>query len=113
MFSEENPKRLAQIALVVLLIIGCIAVLLPMIGAVLFAFVIWICTWNTYSKKLLPRLGGRNNLGAALITRVRQRAGGAGRAFARPSGARRARVRRQTTRRRRNPAGVFWFVATG
>ena len=35
MFSEENPKRLAQIALVVLLIIGCIAVLLPMIGAVL------------------------------------------------------------------------------
>mgnify|MGYP000863827678 CR=1 FL=1 len=68
MFSEENPKRLAQIALVVLLIIGCIAVLLPMIGAVLFAFVIWICTWNTYSKKLLPRLGGRNNLGAALMT---------------------------------------------
>ena len=68
MFSEENPKRLAQIALVVLLIIGCIAVLLPMIGAVLFAFVIWICTWNTYSQKLLPRLGGRNNLGAALMT---------------------------------------------
>ena len=68
MIQESDPKRLAQIALVVLLIIGCIAVLLPMIGAVLFAFVIWICTWNTYSKKLLPRLGGRNNLGAALMT---------------------------------------------
>ena len=32
MFNEENPKRLAQIALVALLIIGCVAVLLPMIG---------------------------------------------------------------------------------
>ena len=68
MFTEENPKRLAQIALIVLLIVGCIAVLLPMIGAVLFAFVIWICTWPTYSKQLLPRLGGRNTLGAALMT---------------------------------------------
>mgnify|MGYP003605199575 CR=1 FL=1 len=68
MFSEENPKRLAQIALIVLLIIGCIAVLLPMIGAVLFAFVIWICTWKTYSQKLLPRLGGRDWLGASLMT---------------------------------------------
>jgi predicted PurR-regulated permease PerM len=68
MFSEENPKRLAQIALVVLLIIGCIAVLWPMIGAVLFAFVIWVCTWPLYSEKLLPRLGSRNWLGATLMT---------------------------------------------
>ena len=68
MFTEENPKRLAQIALVVLLIVGCIAVLWPMIGAVLFAFVVWICTWPLYSEKLLPRLGGRNTLGASLMT---------------------------------------------
>ena len=68
--SEENPKRLAQIALVVLLIVGCIAVLWPMIGAVLFAFVIWICTWPLYADKLLPRLGGRNTLGATLMTTV-------------------------------------------
>ena len=67
MFSEENPKRLAQVALVVLLIIGCVAVLWPMIGAVLFAFVIWICTWPTYSEKLLPHLGGRDWLGASLM----------------------------------------------
>lgn len=66
MFSEENPKRLAQIALVVLLIVGCIAVLLPFVGAVLFALVIWICTWPYYSERLLPRLGGRDTLGAAL-----------------------------------------------
>ena len=66
--DEDNPKRLAQIALVALLIIGCIAVLLPMIGAILFAFVLWICTWPVYSEKLLPRIGGRNTLGAALMT---------------------------------------------
>lgn len=68
MFSEENPKRLAQIALVALLIIGCIAVLLPFIGAVLFAFVVWACTWPIYSEKLLPRLGGRDTIGASLMT---------------------------------------------
>lgn len=67
MFSEENPKRLAQVALVALLIVGCIAVLLPFIGAVLFAFVIWICTWNAYTLKLLPRLGRRDTLGASLM----------------------------------------------
>ncbi len=68
MFTEENPKRLAQIALVALLIIGCVAVLLPMIGAILFAFVLWICTWRLYSEKLLPSIGGRHTLGASLMT---------------------------------------------
>lgn len=68
MFSEENPKRLAQVALVVLLIIGCIAVLLPFVGAVLFALVLWVCTWQTYAERLLPRLGGRATLGASLMT---------------------------------------------
>lgn len=68
MSAEDDPKRLAQIALVALLIIGCIAVLLPMIGAILFAFVVWICTWPLYADKLLPRIGGRNTLGATLMT---------------------------------------------
>lgn len=68
MFSEENPRRLAQIALVVLLIIGCVTVLLPFIGAVLFAFVVWTCTWPLYSEKLLPRLKGHDALGATLMT---------------------------------------------
>ena len=70
MFAEDNPKRLAQIALVVLLIVGCVAVLLPFIGAVLFAFVIWVCTWDFYKERVLPRLGGRDNLGATLSTLV-------------------------------------------
>lgn len=68
MFAEDSPKRLAQITLVALLIIGCIAVLLPMVGAILFAFVIWICTWPNYAEKLLPKIGGRRSLGAALMT---------------------------------------------
>jgi predicted PurR-regulated permease PerM len=68
MFPVGDPRRLAQIALVVLLIIGCITVLLPFIGAVLFAFVVWMCTWRLYAEKLLPRLGGRDTLGATLMT---------------------------------------------
>ena len=68
MFSTNDPKHLAQIALVALLIVGCIAVLWPMLGAVLFAFVLWICTWPFYSTRLLPRLGGRETLGATLMT---------------------------------------------
>lgn len=68
MFTDNNPRRLAQIALVVLLIVGCLAVLWPMIGAVLFAFVVWLCTWRFYSETLLPRLGGRDTLGASLMT---------------------------------------------
>ncbi|MFN4341251.1 MAG: AI-2E family transporter [Azonexus sp.] len=68
MIQEHDPKRLAQIALVVLLIIGCITVLLPFVGAVLFAFVVWICTWPLYAEKLLPRLGGRDTVGASLMT---------------------------------------------
>ena len=59
MIEESDPKRLAQMALVVLLIIGCITVLLPFIGAVLFAFVVWMCTWRFYAEKLLPWLGGK------------------------------------------------------
>ena len=68
MLSEENPKRLAQVAIVVLLIVGCVAVLLPFVGALLFALVIWVCTWASYERYLLPRLGGRNALGASLMT---------------------------------------------
>ncbi len=68
MIDTDDPKRLAQIALVALLIIGCIAVLLPMVGAILFAFVLWICTWELYSERLLPHIGGRKTLGASLMT---------------------------------------------
>ncbi len=67
MLQARDPKQLAQIALVVLLIVGCIAVLLPFVGALLFAFVIWICTWNLYEARVLPRIGFRTSLGASLM----------------------------------------------
>ena len=67
MFNTSDPKQLAQIALVTLLIIGCIAVLLPFIGAVLFALIIWVCTWESYRDRFLPRIGGRDSLGASLM----------------------------------------------
>lgn len=70
MLEQCDTRRLAQIALVVLLIVGCIAVLLPFVGALLFALVIWICTWESYRDRLLPRLGGRNSLGAGLMVLI-------------------------------------------
>jgi predicted PurR-regulated permease PerM len=68
MIEDADHKRLAQIALVVLLIVGCVTVLLPFIGAVLFSFVVWICTWRFYAERLMPLLRGRDTLGASLMT---------------------------------------------
>ena len=67
MLLDDEPKRLAQIALVVLIIVGCVAVLLPFVGALLFALVIWVCTWESYRDHVLPRLRGRDTLGASLM----------------------------------------------
>ncbi len=67
MLSTDDPHKLAQIALVALLIVGCIAVLLPFVGALLFALVIWLCTWEAYRDHILPRLGGRPFVGASLM----------------------------------------------
>ncbi|MCE1238890.1 MAG: AI-2E family transporter [Azonexaceae bacterium] len=67
MLTDKDHKSLAQIALVVLLIVGCVAVLLPFVGAVLFAFVIWICTWELYATHVLPRIGNRDMVGASLM----------------------------------------------
>jgi predicted PurR-regulated permease PerM len=67
MLTSDDSRTLAQIALVVLLIIGCIAVLLPFVGALLFALVVWLCTWEAYRDHILPRLGGKPILGAALM----------------------------------------------
>ncbi|MGE5491629.1 MAG: AI-2E family transporter [Actinomycetota bacterium] len=70
MAFDTSPKRLAQIALVTLLIGGCVAVLWPFIGAVLFAFVLWICTWPFYRSRILPLVKGNDSRGAALMTLI-------------------------------------------
>ena len=57
----SRSQTAGMIALVVLLIIGCVTVLLPFVGALLFAFVLWICTWRFYADQLAA-------LSAAAIT---------------------------------------------
>ncbi|MDR3158806.1 MAG: AI-2E family transporter [Zoogloeaceae bacterium] len=62
-----NPKPLAQISLVTLLILGCLLVLYPFLAAVLFAAVICVTTWPLYVRlhRLLRR---RDTLSALLMT---------------------------------------------
>ncbi len=62
-----DPKRLAQISLITLLILGCLLVVYPFLAAVLFAAVVCITTWPAYAW-LHRRLGGRNTLAASLMT---------------------------------------------
>ncbi|MBS1189999.1 MAG: hypothetical protein H6R10_1791 [Rhodocyclaceae bacterium] len=66
--TDTSPRRLAQIALVTLLIAGCVAVLWPFIGAVLFAVVLWMCTWPLYTSRILPLAKGGRTRGATLMT---------------------------------------------
>lgn len=64
-----NPshKQLIQIAMVALLLIGCIAVLLPFTGTLLFAIVICLTTLPIRNR-LLTLCGGRSNLAALLLS---------------------------------------------
>jgi predicted PurR-regulated permease PerM len=64
-----NPshKQLLQIALVALLLIGCIAVLLPFTGTLLFAIVICVTTLPIRNR-LLRICRGRSNLAALLVS---------------------------------------------
>ena len=64
-----NPghKQLIQIALVALLLIGCIAVLLPFTGTLLFAIVICVTTLPIRNR-LLRLCGGRSNIAALLVS---------------------------------------------
>lgn len=63
----NDPKQLAQISLVTLLILGCLLVLYPFLAAVLFAGVVCITTWPVYNW-LHRKLGKRNTLAASVMT---------------------------------------------
>jgi len=60
-------KQLIQIAIVALLLIGCIAVLLPFTGTLLFAGVICVSTLPIRNR-LLALCRGRSNLAALLMS---------------------------------------------
>ncbi|MDR0673496.1 MAG: AI-2E family transporter [Zoogloeaceae bacterium] len=62
-----NPKPLAQVTLIALLIFGCLLVLYPFLAAVLFAAVICVTTWPLYVR-LHRLLRGRDTLSGLLMT---------------------------------------------
>jgi predicted PurR-regulated permease PerM len=64
--NSEN-KRLAQIALILLLVLGCFLVIEPFVAAILFAAVVCATTWPAYLR-LDQRVGNRRTLSAALMT---------------------------------------------
>lgn len=65
--SDTQPKRVAQIGLVTLLLVGCLAVLWPFIGAILFAAVVCVASWHPFAR-LCAGCGGRRTLAALLMT---------------------------------------------
>ena len=66
MILHSTQKLLLQIAIVALLLIGCIAVLTPFIGTLLLAVVICVTT-SPFRDRLLKLCRGRRNLMAALL----------------------------------------------
>src|SRR6187397_993564 len=64
-----EPQRIEQyvrIAAMALLALGCVLVLKPFLGAILFAAVLCMSTWPAYSW-LRERWGGRNSLAALAL----------------------------------------------
>ena len=66
MILYSTQKQILQIAIVALLLIGCIAVLMPFIGTLLLAVVICV-TSSPMRDALLKLCRGRRNLMAALL----------------------------------------------
>ena len=59
-------EQFARLAAIALLVLGCILVLRPFVGAILFAGVLVMSTWPAYDA-LRTRWGGRNSLAALVL----------------------------------------------
>lgn len=64
---SSAQKQIIQTSIVALLLIGCIAVLMPFTGTLLFAVVICVTTAPVHNR-LLALCGGRSSLAAALMS---------------------------------------------
>lgn len=62
-----NTNQIARMALISLLIIGCVFVLIPFMPAMLFAAVVCVFSWPLY-QYIWNRLGRRDTLAAATMT---------------------------------------------
>jgi len=65
--ARTSQKQLIQIAIVALLLVGCIAVLMPFTGTLLLAIIICVTT-APVRDRLLALCGGRSSLAAALMS---------------------------------------------
>lgn len=63
----RNVEQLAALAVLALLIIGCLTVLRPFLTAILWGLIICLATWPAF-EWLLQRLGNRATLAAACMT---------------------------------------------
>lgn len=67
MLRTERTDRLLGLAIIAVLIIGCLAVLAPFVTALLLAVILAYATWPL-NMRLRKKLRGRNTLAAALMT---------------------------------------------
>jgi predicted PurR-regulated permease PerM len=64
---QPRHTQFAQLAIVSLLMVGCVAVLLPFVGTLLFAVVLCITSWPLYAR-LLRAMGHRRSLAALTMS---------------------------------------------
>ncbi|MBW7903239.1 MAG: AI-2E family transporter [Rhodocyclaceae bacterium] len=64
---QQRHTQIVQFAIVAALIVGCIAVLLPFVGTLLFAVVLCVSSWPLYAR-LLKAMRYRHTLAALLMS---------------------------------------------
>src|SRR5262245_21986343 len=67
MVSEKRIEQVVQVSAIVLLVVGCLIVLKPFLGAILAAAILCFSTWPIYSF-VKRRVGGRSWLAALVMT---------------------------------------------
>jgi predicted PurR-regulated permease PerM len=67
MGNEKRIEQIIQVTAIVLLVIGCIVVLRPFLGAILAACILCYSTWPIY-RFIETRVGGRRWLAALVMT---------------------------------------------
>lgn len=63
---DAQNTYLLRLAAVILLVVGCVAVLLPFVGTLLLAIVVCVTSWPVY-EALLKKLGNRPTLAALIM----------------------------------------------
>lgn len=64
---EKRTEHIAQLAAVLILVVGCYMVLRPFLAAILLAIAVCISTWPLYLR-LLSKMKGRQNMAAFTMT---------------------------------------------